>query len=119
MLILVTAIFNHVYGVKATGRGLGASEHIHHLPGLATIYNLAEKRIFDPYDQGKRVGYYAAKSCYYIDRGIDWCYQSLIPGVAHFVASSRKIHNGLYANYLSWSLAGLAFIMIYLFCFVK
>jgi NADH:ubiquinone oxidoreductase subunit 5 (subunit L)/multisubunit Na+/H+ antiporter MnhA subunit len=119
MAILVIAILNHIYGVKSSGSGLGASEHIHHAPGFKTIYNLAENRIFDPYVQGEKGGYYLVKGLYLIDRGVDWIYQQFFPTVAGWISETRKAHNGLYANYLSWVLGGFGIMIIYLFWLAK
>ncbi len=113
VLILTFAILNHWIGYKLTGKGLGASHHIYELPGLHQIYDLAEKQTFDPYVQGKRGGRYVVKGLFYIDRGVDWFYQKLVPATANKIAQLRQIHNGLYANYLSWSVGGLLLIILY------
>ena len=64
IVVLTIAILNHIHGVQATGRGQGALEHVHHAPVLGPIYQLAEGRYFDPYVQGRKLGYYAAKGLY-------------------------------------------------------
>lgn len=116
-LILSIAVINHLIGVKRTGKGVGASEHIHHAPVLSTIYNLAERRVFDPYDQGRVVVHFAALGLFGIDRVVDWFYQKLIPAMVIGLSKTRQIHNGLYANYLSWALGGLVFIVLYVVVF--
>jgi NADH-quinone oxidoreductase subunit L len=113
LFTLTIAVINHAIGVKLSGKGLGASEHIHHAPVLNTVYDLAERRVFDPYVQGKTVGRYVALGLFGIDRAVNWFYQSLVPAVADFIASARRFHNGLYANYLSWSLGGFICLIIY------
>jgi NADH:ubiquinone oxidoreductase subunit 5 (subunit L)/multisubunit Na+/H+ antiporter MnhA subunit len=113
LFTLAIAVINHAIGVKLSGRGLGASEHIHHAPGLNAIYDLAERRVFDPYVQGKAAGRYVALGLFWIDRGINWLYDGFVPAVAGFIAEARRFHNGLYANYLSWSLGGFVLLMIY------
>ncbi|MGE5581280.1 MAG: NADH-quinone oxidoreductase subunit L [Bacillota bacterium] len=113
VLILTIAIINHAIGVKLSGKGIGASEHIHQAPVLHTVYDLAERRVFDPYVQGKAAGRYVALGLFWIDRGVDWVYQSFVPGVSSLIASARRFHNGLFANYLSWSLVGFLFIILY------
>lgn len=119
LMILIIAILNHIHGVKTSGKGVGASEHIHHAPGLKTIYHLAEERVFDPYVQGKIAGGYLTLGLYKIDRAVDWLYQKFFPSAAAFIASARLIHNGFFANYLSWSLGGMLLIILYLTWFVK
>jgi NADH:ubiquinone oxidoreductase subunit 5 (subunit L)/multisubunit Na+/H+ antiporter MnhA subunit len=119
MTILTIAVLNHIYGVKSSGSGLGASEHIHHAPGLKTVYDLAENRVFDPYVQGEKGGYYLVKGLYLVDRAVDWVYQSFFPTVAGWISETRKAHNGLFANYLSWVLGGFGIMIVYLFWLAK
>lgn len=114
IIVLAIAVINHVIGVKFTGKGVGASEHIHHAPVLSTIYDLAERRVFDPYDQGRVVFRYGVQGLYLIDRGVDWIYQKLVPVTANWIAETRRVHNGLYANYLAWALGGLVLVGLYL-----
>jgi NADH-quinone oxidoreductase subunit L len=111
VIILAVAVLNHLYGIKRTGRGSGASEHIHHAPLLHTIYDLAEQRVFDPYVQGRKVGGGVVKLLFFIDRVIDWVYQRFVPGVAYAIASIRRAHNGRFANYLAWAIGGLAIVI--------
>ncbi|HEX2954654.1 MAG TPA: NADH-quinone oxidoreductase subunit L [Bacillota bacterium] len=111
VIILAVAVLNHIYGLKRTGRGSGASEHIHHAPLLHTIYDLAEQRVFDPYVQGRKVGGGVVKLLFLIDRVIDWVYQRFVPGVAYAIASIRRAHNGRFADYLAWAIGGLAIVI--------
>ncbi|MCL6588420.1 MAG: NADH-quinone oxidoreductase subunit L [Firmicutes bacterium] len=112
--ILFVAVVNHIIGVKLSGKPSGASEHIHHYPGLHTLYDLAEKRVFDPYVQGKKVFGYFAQGLFAVDRAVDWVYQRMAPGIAEFIAKAHRIHKGRYDTYLSWSLGGLLAIILYL-----
>jgi NADH:ubiquinone oxidoreductase subunit 5 (subunit L)/multisubunit Na+/H+ antiporter MnhA subunit len=114
MLILTIAVINHWIGYKLTGKGSGASEHIHQAPVFHQVYDWAEQRVFDPYVQGKNVSRYAVQGLFLIDRGIDWFYQTLVPVTSSFITKLRHVHNGLYANYLSWSVGGLLIIILYL-----
>lgn len=114
LAILVAALINHRIGVKLSGKGLGASEHIHHAPLLRNIYDLAERRAFDPYHWGRTIGTIGAQGFFYIDRGVDWIYQQFVPGVAEWLSKARHAHNGRYANYLAWSLLGLAIVVVYI-----
>ena len=38
---LLLALLNHWYGVRKTGRGLGAVDHIHHAIFLSPVYSVA------------------------------------------------------------------------------
>jgi formate hydrogenlyase subunit 3/multisubunit Na+/H+ antiporter MnhD subunit len=116
LLILAVAVLNHIYGVKRTGKGQGASEHIHQAPILHPIYNLAEQGVFDPYVQGRRMGKWVVSGLFRIDRAVDWVYQRFAPGVAYAIASIRRVHNGRYATYLAWALGGF---LIVLWVFLK
>lgn len=114
MLVLTIAVINHWIGYKLTGKGSGASEHIHHAPVFHQVYDLAEQRAFDPYVQGKEASRYVIKGLFWIDRGVDWFYQTLVPATSNYISKLRNVHNGLYANYLSWSVGGLLIIILYL-----
>ena len=114
ILVLTIAVINHWIGYKLTGKGSGASEHIHHAPVFHQVYDLAEQRAFDPYVQGKVVSRYAIQGLFWVDRGIDWFYQTLVPVTSNFISKLRNVHNGLYANYLSWSVGGLMIVILYL-----
>ena len=52
---LLLAVLNHWYGVRKTGRGLGAVDHIHNAIFLAPVYAVAEKGQLDPYFIGRWV----------------------------------------------------------------
>lgn len=119
IIILSIAFFNHLLGVKLSGSGLGASEHIHQAKGLKQIYDLAEARVFDIYVQGRKIGGYLAKGLFMTDRAVDWFYQTLVPWVAWLFSSLRRLHTGLFSTYLAWSLGGLIFILTYLAWFLK
>jgi len=55
VVVLILAFLNHMFGVRKSGRGIGAADHIHHAPGLSPMYDLAERRAFDPYEIGLRL----------------------------------------------------------------
>jgi NADH-quinone oxidoreductase subunit L len=107
VLVLIAAWLNHRYGVKKTGTGLGAVDHIHHAPVLSTIYDKAELRWFDPYDIGLKFINGVALTAWYIDRSIDWLYNVLaVRFAALLTALSRSYQTGSYSAYLLWSIAG-------------
>jgi formate hydrogenlyase subunit 3/multisubunit Na+/H+ antiporter MnhD subunit len=112
---LAIAFINHLFGVKHTGSGVGAVDHIHHAPVLSTIYAQAEAGRLDPY----RWGMGLAQAVAYIGNALDWIndqiYESLAVGLtALFSWSFRKVNTGSYALYVLWSLAGVAALIWFL-----
>ena len=113
-VVLLGAYLNHIYGVKKTGKGIGAADHIHYAPGLAQIYDKAEKRFFDPYDIGLKIVDIAAKTAFFIDRAIDWLYNGLSVSSAYaFSNAFRRANTGSYSSYIMWSLVGIFCIFIF------
>jgi NADH-quinone oxidoreductase subunit L len=111
--VLLFALLNHLFGVKRTGSGLGAVDHIHHAPGLHTMYNLAEKRYFDPYDIGLVLVKGISLVLYRIDRGIDWVYEVLAVKTADGISRGiRMAHTGNQSLYILWSFVGVILIAI-------
>ena len=105
---LLVAILNHIYGVRCTGKAQKAVDHIHHAPGLGKIYELAARRVFDPYEYGMKFVYGMGKFLFWIDRGFDWLTDTLPTGLTLlFSRAAGRAHNALYPNYLAWALLGL------------
>jgi len=114
--VLLGAFFNHLFGFKTKGSGLKAVDHIHHAPVLSGIYARAEKRYFDPYEIGLKVFQGVSRLCWWVDRGIDTIYGKGVTGLATwFSGILRRLHNGSYAVYLSWSLLGMLFVSLFLY----
>ena len=115
LVVLAAALLNHLFGAKAGGSGIKAADHIYHAPVLSTIYEKAEKRIFDPYNIGLKVVGIFSKIAWRLDRGVDWLYDTAAPKLAGI--SSRailKLHSGSYSKYLVWSLLGMLIVIIFL-----
>lgn len=113
LLCLGAAVLNHLWGVRRTGQGIGAVEHIHRAPLLSQIYDLAERRFFDPYDIGLKAVQAYAKIAFAIDRGFDWLYDVFTVKVTYaFTDGIRKAHNGRYPTYVVWSLIGVVAIVV-------
>ncbi|HVP58588.1 MAG TPA: proton-conducting transporter membrane subunit [bacterium] len=114
VVVLVGALANHLLGARRAGSGLGAVDHVHYAPGLATIYDRAERRWFDPYDLGLKVVGVLAKALWGIDRIIDWIYDgftvTLTTGLGRLIS---WLHNGNFATYLIWALGGAVLVVIY------
>jgi formate hydrogenlyase subunit 3/multisubunit Na+/H+ antiporter MnhD subunit len=109
---LVLAFLLHRYGFRKYGRPALASEPIHNLPVLHKIYDLSEARVFDLYEQGVKflqgLSLVLFKA---IDRPIDFVFEKVVTATgARFTGLLRKAHNGHYANYLAWCLAGLIIV---------
>jgi formate hydrogenlyase subunit 3/multisubunit Na+/H+ antiporter MnhD subunit len=113
--VLTAAFFNHIFGFKMKGNALSSVDHIHHAPVLSFLYAKAEKRFFDPYEIGLKIAGILAKITFWIDRAIDWFYETLVVNVISFFARTmRRLHTGNYSMYLFWSLVGIAFVIIFL-----
>ena len=110
---LILAFLLHRYGYLKSGRKpYLASEPIHGLPVVHTLYDWAEKRVFDPYEQGVK-GLQGLSLALFkgIDRPIDFVFEKVVTVAgAKFTGILSKAHNGHYANYLAWCLAGLVIV---------
>jgi len=110
---LVLAFLLHRYGYLKSGRKpYLASEPIHGLPVVHTLYDWAEKRVFDPYEQGVK-GLQGLSLALFkgIDRPIDFVFEKVVTVAgAKFTGVLKKALNGHYANYLAWCLAGLVIV---------
>jgi hypothetical protein len=105
---------NHLFGVKRTKSGIGAVDHIHFAPGIKQIYNMAEKRYFDPYDIAMFIVNIGSKISWVIDRAIDWVYDKFfVVTTILFSKGIRKSHTGSHRLYLVWSLIGLILIAVF------
>jgi len=113
LAVLLLAVGNHIFGVKKTGAGVGAVDHIHYAPGLHQAYNAAEKRYFDPYEWLMVLIKGYAWLCYGIDRAIDWIYNvlsvKLMQGAA---AGLSAINNGRSSRYMVWAFTGMVFVLL-------
>lgn len=115
IVVLIAAFLNHLYGVKRSGSGLGAVDHIHHAPGLSFIYDKAEKRYFDPYNIVLKIVGFFSIIFFKLDRAVNWFFDVFIVKMTYFFTGIiKKLHNGNYATYLSWSLVGTIIILIFI-----
>ncbi len=110
-VVLILALFNHIFGAKLKKSGLHALDHIRYAPILSGIYDLAEKRFFDPYNWGLSLVNLISRISLGIDRLINWLSDGLSVRIACGLSSGiRKAHTGNYSVYLAWSLAGMLII---------
>lgn len=115
VVVLIGALLNHIYGVKKTGKGLGAVDHIHYAPVLGGIYKRAEKGYFDPYNMWWGIINVFSAVMSWIDKSIDWVYNDFSTGVANGLALTlKKLHTGNYRIYIIWSAAGAIAIIMFL-----
>jgi formate hydrogenlyase subunit 3/multisubunit Na+/H+ antiporter MnhD subunit len=115
VVALLIALVNHLYGVKKTGSGVGAVDHIHHAPVLATIYDRAGRGWFDPYVWGMALANVVGQVGNGVNLVLDFMYDSLIVGLTMLLSwFVRKANTGSYAMYVVWSLAGAAVLIWYL-----
>jgi len=119
VVVIVLAVLNHFYGVRKTGKGLGAVDHIHYAPVLKETYDLAEKRYFDPYNIGNEIVYDASQILWAIDRGIDWIYDVFTVSTVQVCSTSLKtLNTGNYSHYLAWFFIGGVFILAFMMNFI-
>lgn len=113
IVVLAGACLNHFWGVRRSGSGLGAADHIHHAPGLRPLYDRAERRLFDPYEIGLKLAHGLARLAWGIDRGIDYLYDTVSVKITYTLTNAiRQAHTGSLGVYLSWSLAGLIIVIL-------
>ena len=113
ILCLLLAFGLHAFGWKKGGKkAYLASEPVHKFPVLHTIYNWAENRVFDLYEQGVIVLNGLAMVLFKgVDRPIDFVYEKIVTKTGEaFTGVLRKAHTGHYASYLAWCLGGLVAI---------
>lgn len=122
ILMLLVGLSIHLYGWnKAEKRAYMASEVIHRLPIARTLYDWAEERVFDLYEQGIKLLKGLARVLYVvIDRPIDYFYEKTVTITGNtFTKLLQYAHNGHYANYLAWCIAGLVVIIYVLLSIMK
>jgi len=122
ILCLLLALALHFTGWKRGGKkAYMASEPVHKFPGIKQIYDLAEARVFDLYEQGiiflRQFSTVLFKG---IDRPIDFFFEKVVTSVGNaFTGVLRKAHTGHYANYLAWCLGGLLVIIAVINALIK
>ena len=105
--VLLLALANHFFGVRKSGKPLGAVDHIHYAPGLKTVYDWAEAGSLDPYNFCGKLVDALAITLMAIDRAIDWVYSRLSTGIADLLALGiTKAHTGRHWLYVLWVLGG-------------
>jgi NADH-quinone oxidoreductase subunit L len=112
VLVLAGAVAHHFEGVRRAGSPLGAVDHIHHAPVAQRLYDLAERRAFDPYENALRLLNVMARAAMAVDRAVDFLVDRVASGIAAALAAiSRALHSGTHARYLAWVVAGTALLV--------
>jgi NADH-quinone oxidoreductase subunit L len=114
ILCLLIALGLHLYGWNRGGKKAHlASEPIHSLPVLHTLYDMSEARVFDLYEQGVKFLKGLSLALFrFVDRPVDFFLEKVVTGAGvRLTGLFQKAHNGQYANYLAWCLAGLLAIV--------
>jgi len=115
IIVLVAALLNHIYGVKKSGSGFSAADHIYHAPVLSNIYGAAQKRFFDPYDIGLKLVNAVSKITWVVDKSIDWVYNDFSVKVSYAISGAvRSIQNGSYTRYIIMAISGAALVIAFL-----
>jgi NADH-quinone oxidoreductase subunit L len=115
VLVLASAFIHHIVVAKMKGAALKAADDIRYAPGLSQVYDLAQRRFFDPYDIGLKAMNLFSRTLWYLDQGIDWIYNSFAPGVGYGLSKGiRMIHTGYYPVYISWALVGMFAVLYFL-----
>lgn len=115
VLVLVGAFLHHLFGVRISGSGLKAVDHIHDAPVLSTLYHWQEKKYFDPYELARRLMSIISKQLSRFDRLINWVYDSFLVKISYAISRGiRHIHAGYYVLYVIWSFVGAILIMFYI-----
>ena len=115
VVALGIAFVNHLYGVKKTGKGVGAVDHIHHAPVLSTIYDRAAAGWFDPYRWAMAVANVVSHVGNAVNLVIDFLCGSFTVAMTQLLSwFVRAANGGNYAMYVLWSLAGTAVLIWYL-----
>jgi|GEM_PF-30228 NADH-quinone oxidoreductase subunit L len=117
-VVLSGAIANHYYGVRKTGQGLGAVDHLHYAPVMHQTYDLAERKVFDPYEQGMKVIGFAANILNWLDRVVDGLYERVVVRLTESASwLIHQAHTGNVSLYVLWSMIGALVVIIWTISF--
>jgi len=114
LIVLLLSVINHILGLRAGGGiPLHASDHFRYCAGLKSIYDVAERGAFDPYNILLFMVKYLSILAFKIDRGINAVYDIAIVKAAEFVsAQTSAINRGKVSAHLIWCIIGLAAVFI-------
>ena len=111
--VLILAATDHYYGTRKSGSALKSADHICSTPGIITIFGLAEKGHFDPYNWIMTAMGGFSYVCMSIEHGVSWFYDKGVPGLTKRAGNVlHRFDNGHLSRYLSLAVSGLAFIAL-------
>ena len=115
IVVILIAVVNHMLGLAAAdGAASKSSDHIHYAPGLKEIYAMAERRLFDPYEQLMQRLPTAANLLYRVDRFFDYLIDDLPSFAANaFARTSQRFHTGSYPLYMALTIVGFAVYILF------
>ena len=96
--IIAAAAAAYWFGLKKTGKAASATDYIEKAPGFRSVYALAEKRVFDPYEQGLRALFAGGRGLFVVDRVMDFLTDTLPAAITGFAAGAvSRAHTGMYS----------------------
>ncbi len=111
--VLCVAVASHLYGVRRSGSGLGAADHLIHAPLLGRLYAVALSGRLDPYAIGRVAVRFLARLLRGVDRGVDWVYERLIVGAKSIVSGLiSRAQSGSYQLYLVWMVVAAILLVL-------
>lgn len=114
-LVILGSFIHHLAGVRISGSGLGAVDHIYYSPAFYKIYSWAEKKYFDPYEIGLKAINASAFFLWRFDQMLDWCYSVFVVRATRgFSYMLRQRHDGNYVTYIIWSVVGAAAVFVFM-----
>jgi len=118
LIVLLAAFINHRFGVKKSGKPVSAVDHIHHAPGLRSVYDYVETGALDTYRGINSLVESFSSMFFAIDRAIDWVYMSLVTGTANLLAGAiEAAHTGKHWMYVLWTVVGGIAVVVIMFWF--
>lgn len=117
VIVLALAVLNHIYGYRKTGSGFRSLDHIRNAPVFKQIYNLAEMRIFDPYEWIMAIFNALSFTLNAIERAINWFYDVALVWVASQLSYClKRTNNGSIEKEILWSLLGIVGMLVIAVC---
>ena len=115
IVVILLAVANHILGYHLSGkRAFKSSDHIHHLPIIKEIYDLAEKKFFDLYELLMKGLPSFCGFIFKIDRFFDKLTDNMPSGVFNYLSEKISFsHNGSYSLYMAISITGIIIYLLY------
>ena len=109
--VLLLAVLDYIYGYKKSGNTLNCADHIIYAPGIKSVYKMAEKGCFDPYNWLIAAVGGFSDICVRIEHGVSWVYDKFVPGMINGLSLAlHRFNNGRLSRYFYLAIGGLVFI---------